>query len=95
MRRVKQGISLLVAVLLFLIGLASVWTPVPIGAVLMIFATFLLIANSRSGRSLVRRVRRRFAWVDDRMAWFEAKFDNRIGRVLRTTRPLEARQRNQ
>lgn len=90
-RRVKQWLIISVAILIFLIGLASVWTPVPIGAILMIFATSLLISNSQTGRSLVRRVRSRFDWVNDKMVWFEERAGERIGRVLKTTRPLNAR----
>lgn len=80
-----------VAIILFVIGLASVWTPVPAGAILMAFATFLLIANSRSGRSLVRRVRKRFSLIDRQMIWLEDRSENKVTRVLRTTRPLLSR----
>lgn len=80
-----------VAIILFVIGLASVWTPVPAGAILMAFSTFLLIANSRSGRSLVRRVRKRFSLIDRQMIWLEDRKENKITRVLRTTRPLLSR----
>ena len=89
--RVKQWLIISVALVIFLIGLASVWTPVPIGAVLMIFATSLLISNSSTGRSLVRRVRTRFEWINSKMTWFEDRAGDRIGRVLKTTRPLVTR----
>lgn len=80
-----------VAIILFVIGLASVWTPVPAGAILMAFATFLLIANSRSGRNLVRRVRKRFSLIDRQMMWLEDRAENKVTRVLKTTRPLMSR----
>lgn len=89
--RVKQWLIISVALIIFLIGLASVWTPVPIGAILMIFATSLLISNSQTGRSLVRRMRTRFDWVNHQMTWFEDRAGNRVGRVLKTTRPLVSR----
>jgi hypothetical protein len=89
--RLKQGLIVGVAIILFVIGLASVWTPVPAGAILMAFATFLLIANSRSGRSLVRRVRKRFSLIDRQMIWLEDRSENKVTRVLRTTRPLLSR----
>ncbi|SNZ06236.1 hypothetical protein [Cohaesibacter gelatinilyticus] len=89
--RLKQGIIVGVAIILFVIGLASVWTPVPAGAILMAFATFLLIANSRSGRNLVRRVRKRFSLIDRQMIWLEDRSENKVTRVLRTTRPLLSR----
>jgi hypothetical protein len=57
----------------------------------MAFATFLLIANSRSGRSLVRRVRKRFSLIDRQMIWLEDRSENKVTRVLRTTRPLLSR----
>lgn len=57
----------------------------------MIFATSLLISNSQTGRSLVRRVRGRFDWVNNKMVWFEERAGARLGRTLKTTRPLRAR----
>lgn len=89
--KLKQGLILSLASILFVIGLASVWTPVPAGAILMAFATFLLIANSRSGRTFVRRVRKRFSLINRQMIWLEDRSDNKITRVLRTTRPLMSR----
>lgn len=93
MAHFKRWLILAMAIMLFLIGLASVWTPVPIGAVLMTFATVLLISNSRTGRAFVRGVRRRFRFIDGRMVWFEDRSKAKMVRVLRTTRPLESRLR--
>ena len=91
MNRLKRWLIITIAIVMFLLGLASVWTPIPIGAVLMTFATVLLITNSRKGRQFVRNLRRRFDFVDARMAWFEARSKIKMVRVLRTTRPLERR----
>ena len=88
---IKRWLIITAAVALFLLGLATVWTPFPIGAVLMTFATVLLITNSRTGRQIVRNIRRRFSFVDAQMAWFEARSKAKMVRVLRTTRPLERR----
>nr|WP_321458059.1 hypothetical protein [uncultured Cohaesibacter sp.] len=89
----KRWVIIAFAIALFLIGLASVWTPVPIGAILMTFATFLLIANSRKGRAFVRGARRRFKIIDKQMRWFEARSKAKMVRVLKTTQPLESRLR--
>ena len=93
MVHIKRWVIITFALLLFLIGLGSVWTPVPIGAILMTFATFLLIAYSRRGRALVRGARRRFALIDRQMRWFESKSKAKMARVLKTTQPLESRLR--
>ena len=93
MVHIKRWVIITFALLLFLIGLGSVWTPVPIGAILMTFATFLLIAYSRRGRALVRGARRRFALIDRQMRWFESKSKAKMVRVLKTTQPLESRLR--
>ncbi|WP_319484091.1 hypothetical protein [uncultured Cohaesibacter sp.] len=93
MVHIKRWVIIAFAIMLFLVGLASVWTPVPIGAVLMTFATFLLIAYSRRGRALVRGVRRRSALVDKQMRWFETRSKAKMVRVLKTTQPLESRLR--
>ncbi|WP_316861403.1 hypothetical protein [uncultured Cohaesibacter sp.] len=91
MARLKRGLIIAFAICLFLIGMASVWTPLPLGAILMTFATFLLIANTRNGRALVRRIRRKWSFVDRQMWWFEDRSQARMVRVLKTTRPIEAR----
>ena len=88
---VRRWLIIIAAILLFLLGLASVWTPFPIGALLMTFATMLLVTNSRTGRQFVRNMRRRFQFVDARMAWFENRSKAKMIRVLKTTRPLERR----
>ena len=91
MAHIKRWLIITAAILLFLVGLASVWTPFPIGAILMTFATALLITNSRRGRAFVRRVRRRYRFVDARMIWFEDRSRAKMVRILKTTRPLESR----
>ncbi|MCT4654808.1 MAG: hypothetical protein N4A65_03240 [Cohaesibacter sp.] len=93
MARVKQWLIMSVAIIMFVIGLASVWTPVPAGAILMAFATFLFIANSRSGRRFVRSVREKVSLIDRQMIWLENRVSNKVTRVLRTTRPLDTRLR--
>lgn len=91
MLHLKRWLIIAAAIVLFLLGLASVWTPFPIGALLMAFATVLLVTNSRGGRQFVRNVRRRIGFVDSWMAWFEARSKAKMARVLKTTRPLERR----
>ena len=94
MVHIKRWMIISFAIMLFLIGLASVWTPIPIGAILMTFATFLLIAYSRRGRALVRGARRRFDIIDRQMRWFEGRSKAKMVRVLKTTQPLESRLRH-
>ncbi|WP_319410998.1 hypothetical protein [uncultured Cohaesibacter sp.] len=94
MVHIKRWLIIAFAIMLFLVGLGSVWTPVPIGAILMTFATFLLIAYSRRGRALVRSVRRRFDLIDRQMRWFEGRSKAKMVRVLKTTQPLESRLRH-
>ncbi|SNY92506.1 hypothetical protein SAMN04515647_2779 [Cohaesibacter sp. ES.047] len=91
MAHLKRWLMLSAAVVLFLLGLASVWTPFPIGAIMMMAATVMLITHSRTGRSFVRRVRRRFAFIDNLMIWFEDRSQASMVRILKTTRPLESR----
>ncbi|WP_319530073.1 hypothetical protein [uncultured Cohaesibacter sp.] len=92
MAHIKRWLILTAAVILFLMGLASVWTPVPIGAIMMTAATVMLITHSRTGRSFVRGVRRRFKFIDNIMVWFEDRSGGAsMVRILKTTRPLESR----
>lgn len=90
---VKQWAVLAFAILCLIAGLATVWLPIPTGIPLLAFGTFLIIANSRTGRSWVRKARSHISWLDHGVLWLEERSYHSFSRVLMTTRPLLTRYR--
>ena len=76
-----------------LVGLATIWLPIPTGVPLLALGAFLLIANSRVGRNAVRRLRKHVDWLDQALVWLEERAGRPFDRVLKTTRPLMTRHR--
>ena len=81
------------AFLCLLAGLATIWLPIPTGVPLLAIGSFLLIANSRTGRNMVRRMRKQLDWLDRALVWLEERAGRPFDRVLKTTRPLMTRHR--
>nr|WP_320143107.1 hypothetical protein [uncultured Cohaesibacter sp.] len=81
------------AFLCLLAGLATIWLPIPTGVPLLAIGSFLLIANSRAGRNMVRRMRKQIDWLDRALVWLEERAGRPFDRVLKTTRPLMTRHR--
>ena len=89
----KQWAILSLAIVCLLAGLATVWLPIPTGVPLLATGVFLVIANSRTGRSWVRSLRKHVSWLDHGIVWLEDRTGRTFGRVLKTTRPLLTRHR--
>lgn len=77
----------LLGTLFILAGLPLFWTPVPIGAVLILIGVSLLVANSDMVRRWLMRRRRRHPRLDRWMSQSEKYLPSPIRRILRTTRP--------
>ncbi len=92
-KNLKQWTILAFALLCLLAGLATIWLPIPTGVPLLALGTFLVIANSRTGRNFIRKLRRHVQWLDHGILWLEERAGKSIGRVLKTTRPLLTRHR--
>ena len=73
--------------------LATIWLPIPTGVPLLAIGSFLLIANSRAGRNMVRRMRKQIDWLNRALVWLEERAGRPFDRVLKTTRPLMTRHR--
>lgn len=84
---------MLFATACLLAGLATIWLPIPTGIPLLAVGGFLVVANSRPGRNVVRRLRLRINWFDRAIIWLENRTGPTFGRVLKTTRPLITRHR--
>ncbi|WP_210200598.1 hypothetical protein [Cohaesibacter celericrescens] len=81
------------SILCLTVGLATIWLPIPTGVPLLSLGAFLIIANSRTGRRWVRRLRKKLDWLDYAISWVEERTGNTFSRVLKTTRPLMTRHR--
>ncbi len=89
----RQWAILGFAFLCLIAGLATIWLPIPTGVPLLALGVFLVIANSRTGRNAVRRLRKAIGWLDHALVWLEDRASRPFGRVLKTTRPLMTRHR--
>jgi len=89
----KHWVIMSFAFLCLIGGLATVWLPIPTGVPLLALGSFLVIANSRIGRSYARRLRKHIGWLDLSALWLEERAGRTFGRVLKTTRPLVTRHR--
>ncbi|MGE6697471.1 hypothetical protein ACQKH5_07265 [Hyphomonas sp. NPDC076900] len=75
----------LVGVLLILLGLPLFWTPVPVGAVLILGGVALLVANSATARSWLHRRRARHPRLDQWMEKSEKYMPPAFARILHRT----------
>ncbi|WP_034492219.1 hypothetical protein [Afifella pfennigii] len=84
MRRVA---FLFLALLCFLVGLAFIATPIPLGAPLFAVSLVLTIGASRTAARWVAGFRGRVPVFDRGVDFLERRGGRRLGRVLRKTSP--------
>lgn len=77
----------LLGALFILAGLPLFWTPVPIGAALILIGLSLLVANSTMVQRWLQRRRRRHPKLDRWLARSEKYLPPALRRILRTTQP--------
>lgn len=68
------------------LGLITLPTPIPIGAILIAVGLVLLIYSSKRVAGIVRLFRRRYQRLDDGMRFIEDRVDHRIAAILHRTR---------
>ena len=71
--------------LLIIAGLPLFWTPVPVGAVLILMGVALLVANSGTAREWLHQRRRRHPGLDRWMEKTEKYMPPAFARILRRT----------
>jgi len=86
---IRKLVVIAIAVVCIVLGLLTVWTPLPTGVPLLAIGTFLLVSVSPTARRLMHRWRRRSERVDRALAWVEARAHRKVATPLRRTRPLE------
>lgn len=77
--------------LLILAGLSVVWTPIPLGIVLIALGSTVILANSEAARGWVRARRTASVKFDGFLDRAEAALPESLSRILAATRPLNPR----
>lgn len=72
------------AVIMIVVGLATAVTPIPFGLPLVILGFFLFAS---AAPAVLRKLRRRWRWLDRRLRWLERKLPRWMTRALRDTDP--------
>lgn len=79
------------AALLLLLGLATVWLPIPTGVPLLALGLIVIVGTSKSAARLLRRRRRATPPLNDAITWVENRSPLRFARILKRTRPRKKR----
>ena len=82
-----KSLSILLATLCIVLGLLTVWTPLPTGVPLLAFGVVLLIATSRKFARYIRRQRKSIHWLNKVLHWVEEKSSGKFKKIIRRTRP--------
>lgn len=75
------------ATMLILLGLATVWLPIPTGVPLLALGLIVIIGTSRSAARLLRKRRRSTPPLNEVITWVENRSPLRFARILKRTRP--------
>lgn len=75
--------------LLIFAGLSVVWTPIPVGIILIAFGLALILANSETARDWVTKRRASNQKFDSFLFRAEAFLPGPMRRVLERTRPVQ------
>jgi hypothetical protein len=75
------------AAILILLGLLTVWTPLPTGVPMLVGGMILILGTSRQANRWLRGRRRRWAGLDGTFIWLETRAPRALAPVLRRTRP--------
>lgn len=68
-------------------GLSLFWTPIPIGAVLILAGLAMLVANSLAAQNWLRRRREKHHGLDQWMLKMEKYLPQSVSRILARTHP--------
>jgi len=77
----------LLAAVLIVLGLLTVWTPIPTGVPLLAAGLVVILGTSRGATRWLRGHRRRKLRLDGLLLWLEERAPASFSRVLRRTRP--------
>lgn len=75
------------AAVLILLGLATVWLPIPTGVPLLALGLIVIVGTSRSAARVLRNRRRNTPQLNEAITWVEDRSPLRFARILKRTRP--------
>ncbi|WP_298816657.1 hypothetical protein [uncultured Roseibium sp.] len=75
------------AAICILIGLATVWLPIPTGVPLLALGMIVIVGTSRSAARMLRNRRRKTPQINEAISWVEDRSPLRFARILKRTRP--------
>lgn len=84
----RKLILMTFATLCILLGLLTVWTPIPTGLPLLALGIVVAVSVSTTARRLLRLVRARSRHVDRGLVLIETRTHRNMATMLRRTRPL-------
>lgn len=85
MRRIA---ILTVSAICIVLGLLTVWTPIPSGVPLLAVGIFLLLTVSPRAKKALRNIRTRVPRIDRGIEWVEARAHRSMAVTLKRTRPF-------
>jgi len=86
--RARKLVYIAIAGVCLLVGLLTVWTPLPTGIPLIALGIVILITVSATARRLMRLARGRWGKLDNAIALVETRVGRNMSTMLRRTRPL-------
>ncbi|MEM9220875.1 MAG: hypothetical protein AAGB11_00540 [Pseudomonadota bacterium] len=85
----KKLIYIAIAGVCLLVGLLTVWTPLPTGVPLIAVGVVLLVTVSATARRLMKGARSRSHRLDRGMSFVEERVGRNMSTMLKRTRPLK------
>lgn len=82
------------AAVLIVLGLATVWMPIPTGVPLLALGGIVIIGSSRSAARMIRKHRRNRETLDRIFHFLEERAPLNLARILKRTRPRKSGTRN-
>lgn len=87
--KLRKYLLIALGVVCLLVGVMTVWTPLPTGIPLLALGIVVLATVSATARRLVKRARRHNGLFDRSMVAIESRAGRALAAKLRRTRPLE------
>jgi len=82
-----RSILSIFAIILLVLGLISMFSPIPGGTLFIAAGCALLICTNERAAHYIQKVRTNKTWVNKIMTWLEDKMGERLSAPMRRTRP--------
>lgn len=85
----RRLVLFVIAILCVLVGLITLPTPIPLGAILLAIGFSLLVLTSVTVRNMLRRLRQRFPELDGSIRAVDGYLPRNLRRALRLSAPRQ------